>query len=254
VVADDTLGGYLVLFGGSGPHGALGDTWLWNGGTWTAVRPGGAPPPRAGAAAAFDTASRQLVLFGGLGAGGVGLGDTVILGEQAPVTLGPGQATSSTGSTGSTGSSEAAPTTGAAPRSSSPHDLRRGDLVSVSGTGFNPGTRVTITFHSAGVVVGRATTDRQGHFSATVAVPGSASTGAHHFEASGTGPNGPLAELIAAVDVVGPSGDRASATDFQRVVLTGIALMIPLGTWLALVAAGWWRRRRQPRDLGRHSE
>jgi len=56
----------LVLFGGDSANGFLGDTWLWNGITWTAV-PGDGPPARVGASMAFDPASGSLILFGGYG-------------------------------------------------------------------------------------------------------------------------------------------------------------------------------------------
>ena len=56
----------LLLFGGY--NGAyLDDTWAWNGTTWTELNTGssGAPSARYGPALAYDTASGQMVLFGG---------------------------------------------------------------------------------------------------------------------------------------------------------------------------------------------
>ena len=78
--------GNLVLFGGTGAASTstppstsaapstgvaaatgvekvLGDTWIWNGSTWTAGPTG--PPPRSGAALAYDSADRVSVLFSG---------------------------------------------------------------------------------------------------------------------------------------------------------------------------------------------
>ena len=69
--------------------------------------------------------------------------------------------------------------------------LRRGDLVTLTGAGFAAGASITISFHSSPVVVGKAVADRLGAFSATVAVPDSASAGTHRFEAAGRGPTGP---------------------------------------------------------------
>jgi hypothetical protein len=43
-----------------------GQTWLWTG-VWTRVHPGSTPPIVSGAAAVFDAATGQVVLFGGLG-------------------------------------------------------------------------------------------------------------------------------------------------------------------------------------------
>ncbi len=69
-LSDDPLRGRVVLFGGTAEIGtwpattAFGDTWEWDGRTWTVVATGG-PSPRAGAAMAFDRARRRHVLFGG---------------------------------------------------------------------------------------------------------------------------------------------------------------------------------------------
>ncbi|MGA7650236.1 MAG: kelch repeat-containing protein [Thermoplasmata archaeon] len=60
--------GYVVMFGGFGPEGFLGDTWGFSGGRWTLIVPpagSSSPPPRAGASLAFDAATASLVLFGG---------------------------------------------------------------------------------------------------------------------------------------------------------------------------------------------
>jgi hypothetical protein len=55
----------LVLFGGEKKdHDYLGDTWLWDGHTWTAV-PGAGPGPRSYASMAYDPSTGGLILFGG---------------------------------------------------------------------------------------------------------------------------------------------------------------------------------------------
>ncbi len=64
---DPNMGG-LLLFGGSGASGDLGDTWLFHHGTWTNLSwIGPSPPPRTGAAMAFDPQPEEngSVLFGG---------------------------------------------------------------------------------------------------------------------------------------------------------------------------------------------
>ena len=69
----------VVLFGGVDAQGhPSDDTWVWNGRTWTDY-PGSeilAPPARAMASMAFDPKLHQLILFGGIGAGGQLLNDT----------------------------------------------------------------------------------------------------------------------------------------------------------------------------------
>jgi hypothetical protein len=69
-MAYDATNKVVVLIGGIGDissHqiGDLGDTWTWNGMTWTEQHPVVNPPPRHGASLAYDASSRQVVLFGG---------------------------------------------------------------------------------------------------------------------------------------------------------------------------------------------
>jgi hypothetical protein len=67
----------VVLFGGEGALGHLGDTWEWNGSnwTWTPVSSTG-PAARREHAMAYDSGRGRVVLFGGEGAPGAYLVDT----------------------------------------------------------------------------------------------------------------------------------------------------------------------------------
>jgi len=61
----------VAIVGDPAAHGDValssdGQTWLWTG-VWTRVHPGSTPPIVSGAAAVFDAATGQVVLFGGLG-------------------------------------------------------------------------------------------------------------------------------------------------------------------------------------------
>jgi hypothetical protein len=62
-----TLNGKVLLFGGcescGGSFGLLGDTWEWDGQSWTELHPAGSPPARFGAVA--GTVAGKIVLFGG---------------------------------------------------------------------------------------------------------------------------------------------------------------------------------------------
>jgi len=86
IAYDPALGG-LVLFGGESYNGTSyvfdADTWLWNGTTWTQLDPATRPAARYSASLAYDSATSQLILFGGeggnptIGANGItGLNDT----------------------------------------------------------------------------------------------------------------------------------------------------------------------------------
>jgi hypothetical protein len=61
-----------VLFGGlTDPDSAsiryeLGDTWEWTGTRWIQIFPAQSPPARSGSGMAYDSARRQVILFGGL--------------------------------------------------------------------------------------------------------------------------------------------------------------------------------------------
>jgi hypothetical protein len=59
------LAGQLVLFGGIDGLTALGDTWTWNGATWTQQFPPSWPPARSGHA--LVATGSQVLLFGGTG-------------------------------------------------------------------------------------------------------------------------------------------------------------------------------------------
>lgn len=63
-MAEDGARSDVVLFGENR------DTWTWDGATWTVRNPVHSPPARFGAAMAYDSAHRVVVLFGGSTVGG----------------------------------------------------------------------------------------------------------------------------------------------------------------------------------------
>ncbi len=73
-MAYDPATGDMVLFGGdelSGGSGTpLADTWTWDGTTWTEQFPSASPPALYGASLAYDQATGDLVLFGGISSNG----------------------------------------------------------------------------------------------------------------------------------------------------------------------------------------
>lgn len=66
-MAYDSATSQLMLFGGMGAAavGDFGDTWSWNGSSWTHLSPGPGPPARSGAGVSYDAAAKALVLEGG---------------------------------------------------------------------------------------------------------------------------------------------------------------------------------------------
>jgi len=63
-MAYDAKRGVVVLFGGADARSVKGDTWIWDGATWTQASEHG-PTPRTFPALAFDGGRAQVVLFGG---------------------------------------------------------------------------------------------------------------------------------------------------------------------------------------------
>jgi hypothetical protein len=75
-MAYDAATSTIVLSGGENIHGYdFGDTWTWDGSTWTKQAPATSPPARAFAPMTYDAATSTIVLFGGFAKGGV-FGDT----------------------------------------------------------------------------------------------------------------------------------------------------------------------------------
>lgn len=78
-IAYDSVDNYLLLFGGCSATAcpAPASTWRYFGGAWSqATIAGPQPPARAYASMAFDSKDQYVVLFGGLGSGGLALNDT----------------------------------------------------------------------------------------------------------------------------------------------------------------------------------
>ena len=73
-MAYDSERGIAVVFGGTSGGVTLSDTWEWDGSMWRDKSGSSGQPyhfccPRAGAAMAYDSRLKQMVLFGGSGAG-----------------------------------------------------------------------------------------------------------------------------------------------------------------------------------------
>jgi len=81
--------GSLVLFGGEGALGLLGDTWRWDGATWSPVTTAHAPPATASHAMALDSARGRVVLFGGTGNPGTFEFDGTDWRSRSPATTPP---------------------------------------------------------------------------------------------------------------------------------------------------------------------
>jgi len=83
--------GVLVMFGGTGAHGApLDDTWTWDGHQWARQRPAVSPPPLSGGAAmAFDDDHGTVVLYIASGETWTWNGRNWTRGAAGPASAGP---------------------------------------------------------------------------------------------------------------------------------------------------------------------
>ncbi len=66
-MAYDAATGTVVVFTNATAHSLFGETWTWDGSTWTRRFPATRPPARGFASMAYDAATRTVVLFGGQG-------------------------------------------------------------------------------------------------------------------------------------------------------------------------------------------
>lgn len=264
---------------GAPTSGAAADDWSWDGATWAPLATAGpVPPGRRMAGAAFDTATRSAVVAGGVDASGTPQQATAILALAPPATppttiprtppttaagptraAGPSPATTPTTTAAhATGSTPTPPTTaapappttarGAAPVAAAPppapparpgagQPLRPGQQLALLGAGFAPRSVVQVWFHSAPERVGTVRAAADGTVTDVVAVPADAPTGLHHFVLVGRAPDGRSTTLSTPVQVVGAAGAGTAA---RTATLVGLAVGLPLATWLAL---GWWARR-----------
>lgn len=234
--AYDRAGAATVVFAGAAAGGAaLGDTEL------VATIPPVAAPPTTAAPSPTTVAVRP---------GSTPTSTTTEApGRASPTTTVAGHtsATStvkrSPGPTTASGSAIGSPGPAVMSLRASRHDVRRGASVRLAGSGFGPGTPVTVTFHSTPALVGRFVAGPSGRFTATVSVPNWASPGEHHFVAAGVTAQGRPATLLASVFVLAPGGQQGGPSQAVELAMIGLALLIPGGAWLAMTGAGWWRRR-----------
>ena len=110
-----------------------------------------------------------------------------------------------------------------------------GGQVTVTGTGFLPGSTVALVVYSTPVKLGEAVVLADGTFSATVTLPKDLANGAHHLVATGVDANGNTRNLVVEVTV---SGGTAAVTAGPALAKTGFSALPWAGAGaLALLAA-----------------
>ncbi len=243
----------------------FGDTWLWDGTTWSLSGLGVfGPPARSGASLAGTGVSgtQRLVLFGGLA--DKPLGDTWSLSASqaaagppptgatpsiAPPTTLHGSPTTlpETGRTiGTLKSAPGVATTSplnqarSAPLAITAHTIARGGLLTLSGSGFAANAKVEIILHSATTFRTDARTDAAGTFQQTLEVPSNVSTGAHQIEARGPAMGGGTAlTLIASIRITAPAVKQGVLLPLVMIVLT---ILVGGAAGAVMMASARWQR------------
>ena len=137
----------------------------------------------------------------------------------------------------------------------------RGSQVTVSGSGFAPGSSVTVQAHSTPETIGTPTVGSDGSFSGSVTIPTDLAPGTHTVTASGTGWDGAAVTITSATFTVPDSAAPAPPAPPAAPVIPGattphtgepwsgsgpyVAGTLGLGT--ALIALGLVLRRRERR-------
>ncbi|MDL9979512.1 beta strand repeat-containing protein [Microbacterium sp. ASV49] len=149
--------------------------------------------------------------------------------------------------------------TGDGPLTETPAQVKAGGTITVSGAGFLPGTTVEIGMYSAPTMLGSATVDGSGAFSASLTIPAAAPLGAHTVAAIGVSATGDTRTLTAPITVVaansggsgsGSSSGSGSTTGSGSSALSSTGGTVPfeliIGGLLALLVGCLivWRVRR----------
>jgi hypothetical protein len=213
-------GGTLVLFGGAGASGVLGDTWTL---TTPPAKTATTPETTTSSLPATTTTSTSVRPST----------TSVPPSSSSPVTR-PPSTTATTRASNSSSTTSSTAVLGLTARS-----VHVGDQLTLSGSGFAPNATVNITFRSVPIAVASVVTDAQGRFSVTVLVPGDAAAGQHHFEAEGPASTGGVKTLLAPVSVTVHAGHHSLVLPISMVVLT---VLLAGAAWIVLSRSGAQRR------------
>jgi len=112
-----------------------------------------------------------------------------------------------------------------------------GQPITISGSGYEPGTTVTITFESTPRVIGVVQADASGRFTAEVVVPPDATPGMHTIRATGMGDDGTTRVVSASILVRPPAAAGAEGPPPGRPSARGAANAADAGTGAAADAA-----------------
>ena len=116
--------------------------------------------------------------------------------------------------------------------------LKAGQQVTLSGSGYLPGSTVELTVYSTPVSLGSAVVASDGTFSATVTIPADLVNGTHHLVASGVDANGNTRYLVVEVTVSGGTAVVTGTTTASGLAYTGFTALPFVGAGLLALLAG----------------
>lgn len=102
-----------------------------------------------------------------------------------------------------------------------------GEVLGVSGTGWLPGSTVTICLFSSPVLLGTATVDGNGNFRTTVRIPTSVDPGEHTLVMAGLDADSLPREVSIPLTIVPTDGDEDTPSDPDRPGTIGLFPDLP---------------------------
>jgi hypothetical protein len=110
-----------------------------------------------------------------------------------------------------------------------------GEAIELSGSGYEPGSRITITIESDPLVLDTVTADASGAFRVMVNLPADFPLGAHTLKSTGPAPGGgvlvlsqPLAITADGTPLTSTGADRTTTALVAALIAGALALAAPL--------------------------
>lgn len=99
-----------------------------------------------------------------------------------------------------------------------------GGKLTITGTGFKPGSKVSFTLHSTPVLLGTATADAKGVATLAVTLPADVAAGAHSIVVDGVGVDGKPRQLSIALTITAAATTPAAEDDLANTGANNTAL------------------------------
>ncbi|TFD53461.1 hypothetical protein E3T55_05465 [Cryobacterium frigoriphilum] len=115
-----------------------------------------------------------------------------------------------------------------------------GGTITVSAGGYTAGEEIRVVLYSEPVVLGSATADAAGAFTATFTLPADLRTGTHTIEATGLTSGVVTNATVIVVGTAGASGGSLASTGQLWWIALGVGALGMIGVFLIGGFRGWW--------------